>query len=284
MSRDPALYAAALLERLKVSGAPDVLSIATALGVDVAEKDVVSFDGALVRIPDSPIGIIAVRSSIREDGRKRFTIAHELGHLLLPGHESSTVCGADRIENWAQDLPDKEVEANRFAGELLVPSALALKMLGTPKPSFAVIDEIVRIFRTSLTASAYRFSELTPHAVAIVWSSRGVIRWFKRSAEFTFWIRIRESLDERTLAHDLFRQRNVPSEGATVPASAWLDGSFVPDDTLVEQSRPIPSCDGVLTLLWLPAALTVEVREDELLEELKPSDFTTHRSRWPGKG
>jgi Zn-dependent peptidase ImmA (M78 family) len=282
MTRDPALYAVALLERLKVSDAPDVLSIATALGVEIAEKDVTSFDGALVRVPNSPIGIIAVRSSIREGGRKRFTIAHELGHLLLPGHESSTVCGADRIENWAQDLPDKEVEANRFAGELLVPSAIALKMLGTPKPSFAAIEEIVRIFRTSLTASAYRFSDLTPHAVAIVWSSGGVIRWFKRSAEFTYWIRIRESLDERTLAHDLFRQRDVPVEGATVPASAWLDGRFVLDDNLVEQSKPIPSYDGVLTLLWIPAPLTVEVG-DELLEELKPADFTVHRSRWPRK-
>lgn len=283
MIGDPALYATALLERLGIADAPDVFNITKALSVDVEERDVSTFDGALVRVKGSAVGIIAVRSSIREGTRKRFTVAHELGHLLLPGHENSAVCSAERIENWARDLPGPEIEANRFAGELLVPSSIALKKLGTPKPSFAVVDDISRVFQTSLTASAYRFSELTPHAVAVVWSSRGVIRWFKRSMEFRHWIRIRERLDQGTLAHDLFRRRDAPSEGTVVAAGAWLEGNFGQDDIVVEQSRAIPSYDGVLTLLWVPAPLTKERHDDELLPELNPADFTLRREKWPGK-
>ena len=283
MIGDPALYATALLERLGIAEPPDVFHITRALSVDVEERDVASFDGALVRVKGAALGIIAVRASIRESARKRFTVAHELGHLLLPGHEHSTVCSAERIENWARDLPAPEVEANRFAGELLVPSTIALKKFGTPKPSFTAIEDIAHAFRTSLTASAYRFCELTPYAVAVVWSSGGVVRWFKRSTEFVHWIRIRERLDQGTLAHDLCRRADVSPAGAAVAAGAWLEGTFGKDDTVVEESRAIPSYDGVLTLLWLPAPLTDDRREDELLPELDPADFTLGRRRWPGK-
>ena len=110
-----------------------------------------------------------------------------------------------------------------------------------------------------------------------------MIRWFKRSTEFRHWIRIRERLDERTLAHDLFRKRDAPAERAVVPAAAWLEGNFDHDDSVVEESRPIPSYDGVLTLLWLPEPLTNERQEAELVAELNPTDFTLRRERWPGK-
>jgi hypothetical protein len=280
---DPALYATALLERLGIAEPPDVFHITKALGVDVEERDVASFDGALVRVKGAPLGIIAVRASIRESARKRFTVAHELGHLLLPGHEHSTICNAERIENWARDLPGPEIEANRFAGELLVPSTIALKKFGTPTPSFTAVDDIAYAFRTSLTASAYRFCELTPYAVAVVWSSGGVVRWFKRSTEFAHWIRIRERVDEGTLAHDLFRRSDVSPSAAVVAADAWLEGTFSKDDTVVEESRAIRSYDGVLTLLWLRAPLRDERRDNELLPELDPSDFTLSRRRWPGK-
>ena len=119
--------------------------------------------------------------------------------------------------------------------------------------------------------------------MAVVWSSGGVVRWFKRSAEFGHWIRIREKSDEGTLAHDLFRRSDVSAAGATVAAAAWLEGMFGRDDTIVEESRAIPSYDGVLTLLWLPAPLTNELRDDELFPELDPVDFTLGRRRWPGK-
>jgi hypothetical protein len=30
-----------------------------------------------------------IRKSIREAGRKNFTLAHEIGHFLLPGHDQT---------------------------------------------------------------------------------------------------------------------------------------------------------------------------------------------------
>src|SRR5947209_1730904 len=125
----PALIAQALLEELALEGAPDVRAVAGALGVGIEEADVESFDGALVRVKGSTEGLIAVRQTIREGGKKNFTIAHELGHLLLPGHDESTVCLQTEVETWDSGLPKQELEANEFAGELLMQTHLLARLV-----------------------------------------------------------------------------------------------------------------------------------------------------------
>jgi Zn-dependent peptidase ImmA (M78 family) len=61
--------------------------------------------------------------------RKRFTVAHELGHLLLHGYTSPH---ADRTFKFrdarsAEGTAIDEIQANQFAAELLMPRALVLK-------------------------------------------------------------------------------------------------------------------------------------------------------------
>src|SRR5580704_14839412 len=90
-----------LLERLGVSGAPDILRVARELRLKVKEEDLEGCEGVLVRPKGVHRGIIAVRRNIRSEGRKRFTIAHEIGHYVLPGHdEHSSICKPTDIEGW----------------------------------------------------------------------------------------------------------------------------------------------------------------------------------------
>jgi len=49
--------------------------------------------------------------------RKRFSIAHEIGHLLF-----NTSCGESRVDLYNSKSPN-ETEANQFASELLMPIA-----------------------------------------------------------------------------------------------------------------------------------------------------------------
>ncbi len=66
--------------------------------------------------------------------RRRFSIAHELGHLLLhPGrplllHESVRVNFRDAVSSMATDA--EEIEANAFAAELLMPAAAIRDAVG----------------------------------------------------------------------------------------------------------------------------------------------------------
>lgn len=65
--------------------------------------------------------------------RRRFTIAHEIGHLLL-GHD----CVKD-------DSTHNETEANIFAGELLVPTAFIKKDF----PRLMDLKELSKLYRVS---------------------------------------------------------------------------------------------------------------------------------------
>ena len=283
MAPTPRVIAEALLDELGVNGIPDIRAVVNALGVEITEADVDAFDGALVRIKGSAEGVIAIRQSIREAGKKNFTIAHELGHLLLPGHEVSTVCLQTDVERWESGLPNQEVEANEFAGSLLMPTSILTNRLPGREPSFDLIELIARDFSTSLTAAAYRFAEVTSYACAIVWSEEGQGKWVKRSAEFGHWIRLREQVDRRTFAADCFRGGKVPDSPESVPAAAWLEGRIPDDARIIEQTRCMPSYRGALTLLWLRKPLSSDSSNDDALTELEPREFSLRRKTWPKK-
>lgn len=66
--------------------------------------------------------------------RERFTLAHELGHLVLPWQVGSAFCHADITVVAGEGLHDEiEREANNFATELLVPTA----WIGSVLPSLS---------------------------------------------------------------------------------------------------------------------------------------------------
>jgi len=283
MGASPALIAQALLDELGIEGAPDVRAVASGLGIEIEEADVDSFDGALVRVKGSAEGLIAVRQTIKEVGKKNFTIAHELGHLLLPGHDESTVCLQSDVETWHSGLSKQEIEANEFAGELLMPTAVLGGLLKEWKPSLDLVETLAKRFSTSLTATAYRCVEVTTHACALVWSEAGAPRWFKRSREFDRWVRLREELDRRTLASGCFRAEPVPASPERVAAAAWLDGSIPEGAQVLEHTRCIPSYAAALTLLWLRRPIESGREEDEALAELDPDEFGLRRKKWPGK-
>ena len=119
------IYAKAMLDELGVVGLVDVREVAAQLKLELNEVEVDGFDGALIRAEGVSFGAIAVRRGILEDGRKNFTIAHEIGHYVLPGHEKcDEVCLDTDVGNWSDAGKQLEREADEFAAELLIPTCL----------------------------------------------------------------------------------------------------------------------------------------------------------------
>lgn len=54
------------------------------------------------------------------DTRKKFTLAHELGHIIIPWHTGTIVSHIDHVES-NFEYREMEAEANQFAAELLIP-------------------------------------------------------------------------------------------------------------------------------------------------------------------
>lgn len=118
----PEQAAARLLDRHWGATIPvDPARIARALGLrvmDVYLDDDVS--GALVKEPDTQPSIAL--NAEHHPNRKRFTLAHEIGHFVKRGDSSDDYEYIDRRdERSSTGTRDEEVYANRFAAALLMP-------------------------------------------------------------------------------------------------------------------------------------------------------------------
>lgn len=88
--------------------------------------------------------------------RQRFTIAHELGHALLHNETLSR----DNYKNDWGTYQIKEMEANRFAAELLMPRGAVKAVVDTAPP----FPELCRIFDVSGEAMDIRLKNLGYYA------------------------------------------------------------------------------------------------------------------------
>lgn len=279
-------YARAFVSVYGLDCARRLAEIGPRIGLEISEVDADNFEGALVRVAGVPCGEILINRSIREHGRKHFTLLHEVGHYVLPGHgDESRPCRRSDVENFGDKISQRELEANAFAAEVTMPTQVA-RPIAMKEPSFAAVEELSEKCGTSLTASAYRLVDCATHAVAVVWSRAGEVRWYHRSAEFRSKVRM-GPLSSMSLAADYFGGK-PPSErslNAEVPAEAWLyDDAVQEGATLRESTRFLPAYDATLTLLL--ATSIVEARSDYMDPEdgeLDPDEFSLGRRRWPGR-
>ncbi|WP_298536020.1 XRE family transcriptional regulator [uncultured Algibacter sp.] len=93
----------------------DIFYLLESSGIVVIEFDAISdkFDGVSFKT-DNGIPIIIINKNFSND-RKRFSLAHELGHLLMH------IIGDFPIPSYRNEK-EKENEANRFAAEFLMPA------------------------------------------------------------------------------------------------------------------------------------------------------------------
>ncbi len=164
--RAPKAEVESLLKAVGVSGPPvPVTKIARHLGAFVKEHPYSGqLSGMLARDGDSwVIGVNSLEAPVR----RRFTVAHEIGHLVYHPRQSPHVDRAFpmrfRDSKSSEGTDRYEVEANRFAAELLMPETFLLKDFSERDESKDV-DEIVEWlaarYRVSKQAMTIRLTNL----------------------------------------------------------------------------------------------------------------------------
>jgi len=279
---EEALVASALRKELQLPPRIDLDALARDLRLGIFEVDSKSFDGALLRSSRKRTGRILLRRGFREDGRRRFTIAHEIGHYLLHGNMQKP-CSPLVIESWRNNQPKPELEADTFASELLLPTNDVVGCVAKRWPSLQVVSDIAGTFGTSMMAAARKFCDVAPQACAVVWSTKRQIRWFHSSPTFTHFIQPGKQVGFDTQASRAFDGKTLPGEMEEVPAEDWINSTWLRKEAVVsEQSQSVPFYEGCLSLVWVRRPIEDRPTEDdELLPELDPEGFTIRRSKWP---
>ena len=112
-------YARALYKHVDIETAPIPLEpILDALNVELREDDFTGIDGIAFKGPE--YRLIVVDKNLPPE-RKRFTIAHELGHIVMPHRGGYQICYPGKNKRM-------EATADRFAAELLMPEPLVCKL------------------------------------------------------------------------------------------------------------------------------------------------------------
>jgi hypothetical protein len=121
---------------------------------------------------------ILYASEIPNEGFQRFSVAHELGHYFLEGHIDHVLpkdgsAHASHAGSFSADL--YEQEADSFAVSLLMPAGPFKQLIHQAGLGLADIESAAEICRTSLTATAIRYAELSDDAVAIIVSTKRTV-------------------------------------------------------------------------------------------------------------
>lgn len=203
--------------------------IAEAVGIiEIVGQKTNSFEGILITDSAKAQGSIAYNETSRLE-RRRFTIAHELGHFLLPLHGDSAQCAKTDMGVLKSNDPNRarEAEANRFASSLLMPKKFFMRDIR--RLGAAETEHVVKLagnYEVSKEAAARRYTDLCDHMCAVIFSHRGKLRYLCKTANFPF-IDIRNDQPLPTEAISA-RQQGEPgrmSEWSETAAEIWIGTS-----------------------------------------------------------
>ena len=158
-----------ILEQLRITQAPvPIERVARHLGAQVRFSP---FDGeisGMIYVKEG-VPIIGV-NALHPPNRQRFTIAHECGHLVLHRHLITQEVHVDkkfavlrRDGTSATGTERVEIEANRFAAELMMPRALLVRALGNRVVDIDdsdLVNRLAREFKMSAEAMKLRMTNL----------------------------------------------------------------------------------------------------------------------------
>lgn len=232
----------------------------------IIEEPLEGAEARLLVVPGQR-SIITISTSITNIQRKRFSIAHELGHLEMHrGKLGVSICSREDINiSIAAMQPDLEQEASRFASCFLIPTRFVGDKYASGEPSFDLIREVAGQFDVSLTAAALRYMDFSPEPVAVVFLLEGRIVWFRATQEFfdtEVFVDVDEVVGSRTSAGRMFRDLAVRDEWRDVRASDWLKkGMYDENASIKEWSIKMPRYRAVLSLLWIDD----EIYDDEVI-------------------
>lgn len=187
---------------------------------------------------------IGCNSRLENPGLKSFTIAHELGHYCIDDHPLALLSSDIPMHGCApeQSATPFERETDCFASELLMPAPWFKE--AAPVVPFGIdgIRTLTNLCRTSFTATANRYTRLSPSFCLSIVTQGERVKYGFLSKTALAMIPHRDSR--------FLKGRPVPENSATYHFNK-MAGSIAP-----------PTGDSFLLSDWLPDAPAIPVREE----------------------
>lgn len=182
--------------------------IAESLGVKSVRYVPLLLDGRL--LSEGRSYVIEVNSKAPA-ARRRFTLAHEIGHLLVGGQSALRCTTASGKGNSPKRDAQEERLCDCAASELLIPYDWAWQFLMSRAPGYLAISEMAALCRVSLEVAARRLVETGVWQCRLVWWSRDGDSWRAVRSfpayDYATLLTIELPDGERSIVNRVFKQR-----------------------------------------------------------------------------
>lgn len=155
----------------------DLDVIAGYLGLTVKTGRLRACEARIIGLGDR--GIITI-SETAHHLRRRFSIAHEIGHWVYH-RGKALMCRASDIGEGREISRHREQVADAFASRLLMPDFMLKARSDFPKLTFKQVEKVSAEFKVSLTATARRLVEAGRFPCVLIFYDRTGRKWFARS-------------------------------------------------------------------------------------------------------
>jgi hypothetical protein len=260
-----------LLRSLGIEKAEDIdlEAVAWSVGAKVKYRPLKSCEARICGCGDK--AIISVDST-KIPQRRRFSVAHEIGHWTY--HRGQLlVCRTGDIGSFGgfrKGAFSPEFVADQFASELLLPAYILTPLLAQFRSlNLKTVGEISTAFEASRTATAIRLIQSNRfHAMLVCHGQKGR-RWFLRPPCVPDRWFPRDDLDRESYAFEtLFGSKVEQTHPRKIGADAWFDRREAERYEMLEHTFPLPN-DEILTLLTFT--------DGEMMEEIDTSSSYRRR-------
>lgn len=250
-----AIAAKSLLNEFGIEDPKDffVEDLIHARNILLEEKKILNADGRIVF--GKSRAKISINSGIKYPGRRRFTLAHELGHFELHRHENT------HLEDNALTLDyfkygGQEYEANQFATELLMPGASFVNYTHGKIFSPGLLRQIADHYNTSITSAAFRYLEKGPHPIFLFHIRDGKVLYWKNSQNY--YRKVKESTKlpppADSVAMEFFNDGTIyrkEESAQEITKSTWFETKGWDDqEEYYEYAIVTKTYNTVLSIVW----------------------------------
>jgi len=208
----------------------DLDLVAYSLNADIKRTNLTNCEGSII---GTDIKAIITINNNADPQRQRFSLGHELGHWVNDRGKNLTYrCDLNdmqqRISSKKGFRQQREVRANQFSAELIMPNHIYSRYLNNLDATTDAINYLANEFNVSRTSAAIRFVEACQHpCMLICWDKNGNRRWFSRNpiVPDSIWPHRRVMQPHSTLKL---------STGLEVDADKWIANEDSEDYVVIE--------------------------------------------------
>lgn len=127
--------------------------------------------------------LVVLDPDICHEGRERFTLAHEIGHIML---RHGIHCCRTEDFYWNSRRPSIEQDANLFAAEILMPTLSLAEIARKKDITLELVESLAAERNVSVTAMAIKMVKLSPDPTVLIYFEDGRVKWSSYSRDNYF--------------------------------------------------------------------------------------------------